>query len=560
MLQADTIIELFCLRIEADGPADALAAKRGGQYQWQTWSGLATDVAKAVAALVSLGVRRGDRVVQVSENRQEWIIADLAIQMAGAVHVPVHPTLSGPQIAWQIRHSTPRVVLLSGEHQAAKLAALGGELGADARWLGYDACEQRLNGRQIESFASTVAAADLLQGTAAACETRATAKADDLGTILYTSGTTGEPKGVMLTQGNLASNACSTIGAFGLMPNQTRLNFLPLSHIFARTCDLYCWLVEGSRMAIAESRETVIADCHSIHPTYLNGVPYFFEKVYRALCALGQHEKAGALRGILGGAIEKCCAGGAALPDYLYDYFHSQGVPLLQGYGLSETSPVITISTGTAHRRASCGRAIPGVEVRIADDGEILTRGPHVMTGYYQNPAATEEVLHDGWLATGDLGRLDDDGFLYITGRKKEILVTSGGKNIAPVYLESLLTEDPLILQAMVVGDGRSCLGALIVPNTDVLKHQLSQRGLGDLSPDESLSHPEVLALYRARIDQRLTSVSPHEQVRKFTLLRLPFSIEAGELTPKLSLRRQTINQRYAAEIEAMYEKVEIQS
>lgn len=560
MIQADTIIELFCLRIEADGRAEALAIKRGGQYQWQNWSSVATDVANAAAVLVRLGVQRGDRVAQVSENRYEWIIADLSIQMAGAVHVPIHPTLSGPQIAWQIRHSTPRVVLLSGEHQAAKLAALGGDCPAGVRWLAFDACQQRLNGSQIESFAGALASADLFQGTAAACETRATAKPDDLATILYTSGTTGEPKGVMLTQGNLASNACSTIGAFGQLPNQTRLNFLPLSHIFARTCDLYCWLVEGSQMAIAESRETVIADCQAIHPTYLNGVPYFFERVYRALCGFGQHEKPGALRGILGGSIEKCCAGGAALPDYLYDYFQSQGVPLLQGYGLSESSPVITISTGEAHRRASCGRAIPGIELRIAEDGEILTRGPHVMTGYYQNPTATAEVLHDGWLATGDLGRLDSDGFLYITGRKKEILVTSGGKNIAPVYLESLLTEDPLILQAMVVGDGRSCLAALIVPNSDMLKHELSQRGLGNLKPDESLSHPEVLAIYRARIDQRLTSVSPHEQVRRFTLLRAPFSIEAGELTPKLSLRRQTIGQRYAAEIEAMYEKADVQT
>jgi long-chain acyl-CoA synthetase len=559
MLTAPTIIELLCLRIESDAPAPALAVKRGDQYEWQTWSDLATDVAKAVAALVSLGVQRGDRVVQVSENRHEWIIADLAIQMAGAIHVPIHPTLAGPQVAWQIRHSTPRVVLLSGEHQAAKLAALGGECPADIRWLYYDECEQRLNGKPVESFPGALAAADLSQGTNAACETRATAKPNDLATILYTSGTTGEPKGVMLTQGNLASNACSTIGAFGHIPNQTRLNFLPLSHIFARTCDLYCWLVEGSRMALAQSRETVIADCQAIHPTYLNGVPYFYEKVYRALCALGQHEKPGALRGILGGSIEKCCAGGAALPDYLYDYFYSQGVPLLQGYGLSESSPVITISTGAAHRRGSCGRAIPGVEVKIARDDEILTRGPHVMTGYYQNPAATAEVLHDGWLATGDLGRLDDDGFLYITGRKKEILVTSGGKNIAPVYLESLLTEDPLILQAMVVGDGRSCLAALIVPNADVLSFELKQRGLGNLFPEESLSHPEVLAIYRARIDQRLTSVSPHEQVRKFTLLRSPFSIEAGELTPKLSLRRQTINQRYAAQIEAMYQ-AEVQS
>jgi long-chain acyl-CoA synthetase len=226
----------------------------------------------------------------------------------------------------------------------------------------------------------------------------------------------------------------------------------------------------------------------------------------------------------------------------------------LQGYGLSESSPVITISKPTQHRRGSCGQAIPGIEIRIAGDGEILTRGPHVMAGYYQNPAATAEVLTNGWLATGDLGRLDDDGFLYITGRKKEILVTSSGKNIAPVYLESLLTEDPLILQAMIVGDGRSHLAALIVPSAEVIQFELSNRGLV-ASHVEALSHPEILAVVSSRIAQRLSGVSPHEQVRKFTLLANPFTIEAGELTPKLSLRRQQITSHYAAEIEAMYEK-----
>jgi long-chain acyl-CoA synthetase len=264
-------------------------------------------------------------------------------------------------------------------------------------------------------------------------------------------------------------------------------------------------------------------------------------------------DEPGALRAILGGRIEKCCAGGAALPDYLYEYYHRQGVPLLQGYGLTESSPVITLSTPTSHRRGSCGRAIPGIELKTADDGEILTRGPHVMIGYYHNDAATAEVLSNGWLATGDLGRLDDDGFLYITGRKKEILVTLGGKNIAPVYLESLLTEDPLIQQAMIVGDGRPFLSALIVPNIDVLRFQLTQRSLGALSDDEALAHPEVQAIIRARIDQRLAGLSPHEQIGQFTLLARPFSIEAGELTAKLSLRRQQITAHYAAEIEAMY-------
>jgi long-chain acyl-CoA synthetase len=555
MLQADTIVELLCRRIEADGPRPALAGKKDGQFAWLTWNDLADRIGRCVAALVHLGVRPGERVAHVSENRLEWIVADLAIQMAGAIHVPIHAPLTGVQTAWQIRHSGAKVVLLSGPQQAAKLAALGEELPAGVVWIAYDRCDCTIGGRAVGLLSEVETAADISQGVDAACHARKVATAGALCTILYTSGTTGEPKGVMLTQGNLASNACSTIESFGFVPDQVRLNFLPLSHIFARTCDLYCWLVEGSRLAIAESRESVIPDCHAVHPTCLNGVPYFFDKVYRGLCERGVHEKPGALKAALGGSMDRCCAGGAALPQHLYEYFHAQGVPLLEGYGLTESSPVITISTPTHHRRGSCGRAIPGVEVSIAQDGEIFTRGPHVMVGYYKNEPATAEVLHEGWLATGDLGRLDVDGFLYITGRKKEILVTSSGKNIAPVFLESLLVEDPLILQAMIVGDGRSHLTALIVPNLEVLRLELSQRGLDGLAAGEALGHPEVIAIFHSHIDQRLANVSHHEQVRRLTLLTRPFSIESGELTPKLSLRRHEIARHFAAEIEAMYAK-----
>lgn len=550
---ADTIIEILCRRIETDGPQPALAVKRGGQYQWLKWNDLAADIAGAVSALVHLGVQPGDRVVQVSENRYEWILADLAIQMAGTIHVPIHAPLTGVQIGWQIRHSGAKVVLLSGPQQAAKLAALGDACPADVIWICFDPCEESLAGRNITTFSDVQSAADQAKGIEAACQARKVAAPDALATILYTSGTTGEPKGVMLTQGNLASNACATIEAFGYEPHDVRLNFLPLSHIFARTCDLYCWLAEGSRMAVAESRETVIADCHAMKPTHLNGVPHFYDKVYRVLGEKGLQNTPRSLKAILGGAIERCCAGGAALPDYLYDFYQAQGVPLLQGYGLSESSPVITLSTETHTRRGSCGRAIPGVEVRIAEDGEILTRGPHVMPGYYENPAATAEVLRDGWLYTGDLGRLDDDGFLYITGRKKELIVTLGGKNIAPVFLESLLTQDPLILQAMVVGDGRPYLSALIVPNPDGLKHEILSRGITITSLDRVLIHPEVLYLYQQRIQEQLANVANYEQVRKFTLLPRGFSIEAGELTPKLTLRRKEIAAHFAAEIEGMY-------
>ena len=540
---ADTIVEMLCRRVDSDGPREALGVKRGGKYEWLTWNDLAGAVARTTAVLAELGIRPGDRVAQLSENRYEWIIADLAIQMAGAIHVPIHAPLTGVQAAWQVKHSGAKVLLLSGPAQAAKLSTLPADELAGVACASYEPCAEPLFGRQAALFSELQAAADLSKGIDAACQARKAAAADSLVTILYTSGTTGEPKGVMLTQGNLASNACATIEAFGYRPDQLRVNFLPLSHIFARTCDLYCWIAEGSQLALAESRETVIADCQTVRPTCLNGVPYFYDKVYRGLCEKGVQNVPGILKSVLGGAIQTCCAGGAALPDHLYDYYHAQGVPLLQGYGLSESSPVITISTNEHHRRGSCGRAIPGVEVQIAADGEIMTRGPHVMTGYYKSDAATAEVLQGGWLATGDLGRLDDDGFLYITGRKKEILVTSGGKNIAPVYLESLLTEDPLILQAMVVGDGRPYLAALIFPNSELLAVESACRG-GDAA-----------AVIRERINQRLANVSQYEQVGRFVLLPRPFSIEAGELTPKLTLRRKEIAAHFAAEIESMYQQ-----
>lgn len=553
--QADTIVEILCRRVETDGEQPALAVKREGQFRWLTWGEIAADVARWAAMLVQLGVQRGDRVAHLSENRHEWIIADFAIQMAGAIHVPIHAPLTGPQIAWQVRHSGAKVLLLSGPEQANKLAAVAAELPEEAKFVSYDACPQTIRDRPIASLEDALAAAPMEPGIERACETRQVSRPEDLATILYTSGTTGEPKGVMLTQRNLATNTLATIEAFGWSDDDLRLNFLPLSHIFARTCDLYCWLAGGTRMALAESRDTVIPDCQTIKPTILNGVPHFYDRVHRALRDKGVADAPGALRATLGGAIRFCCGGGAALPVHLFDYFHGHGVPLLQGYGLTESSPVISVSSDKAFRRGASGRPVPGVEVRIADDGEILTRGPHVMVGYYENPAATAEVLKDGWLYTGDLGRLDDDNFLYITGRKKEILVTLGGKNIAPVYLESLLTQDPLFVQALVVGDGRPCLSALIVPNPDLLATEIASHGISVASREEALSHPQVKQFVHERIRERLKDVAPYEQVQQFALLPRAFTIEHGEMTAKLSLRRKVIEQHFAAEIESLYRR-----
>lgn len=539
-------------RLECDGDRLAIRFHEGGQTQQKTWREVVEAACRAAQVLQAAGVRPGDRVVQVSENRYEWIIADLAIQLAQAIHVPVHAPLTGPQIAYQIRDSGAQVVLISTPQQAAKLASASDLLPTGLQLLSFEACD--LGGRHVALWSDA-------QTQVGGVDTRDVLRAavdnlteNSLATILYTSGTTGEPKGVMLTQRNLTTNVMGAIAAFGMSSEDVRLTFLPLSHIFARTCDLYTWLAIGSQLALAESRDTVVADCAVVRPTILNGVPYFFDKLRRALCDHGRGQEPGALRGLLGNAIRQCCSGGAALPDHVFDFFWQQDVPLFQGYGLTETSPVISLSTPTHYRRSASGRAIPGVEIRIADDGEILTRGPHVMAGYYKNQRATDDVLRNGWFHTGDLGRLDEDGFLYITGRKKEILVTSGGKNIAPVYLETLLTEDPLISQALIVGDGKNYLTALIVPDLENLRGELAARGLALPSQTELETVP-VRELYEQRIGARLSGVSHYEQVRNFTLLRRSFSIEEGELTPKLSLRRDVISQHFASQIAAMYRK-----
>jgi long-chain acyl-CoA synthetase len=554
-----TIVELWARRVAADAQRPALAWHDGQTYRWQTWGALAAQVHRLAAALTRVGIEPGQCVAQLSENRYEWIVTDLALHVLGAVHVPIHPTLAGPQIAWQLRHCGARGVIFSTATQRDKLAGVLDELPADLITIAYESCPPLPGARPMAGWADLLAQGDEAAGQQLARRTVQTLAPSSLATILYTSGTTGEPKGVMLTQGNLAANALATVAAFSAdtpeePPHEKRrLNFLPLSHIFARTCDLYCWLVEGSQLALARSRLTVLEDCQAVQPTCLNGVPYFYDKVQRALPAQDQRDQAGALRAILGGAIRWCCSGGAALPPHLFDAYHAQGVPLLEGYGLTESSPVITVSTPRQVRRGSCGRPIPGVEVRIAEDGEILTRGPHVMAGYYRDPSATAAAIREGWLATGDLGRQDADGFVYITGRKKEILVTSSGKNIAPVYLESLLTQDPLIVQAVVVGDGRSYLSALLVLSPEHLAAELAACGLTDVPYEAALALPQTQLLVRQRIDRLLAGVSHHEQVRRFALLPRPLSIEAGELTPKLSLRRHEIYARYASLIEAMY-------
>ena len=554
---SNLLIPTWLLRhVEDRSGQPALWFHHDGKFCSIDWGELGGEVAQAASLLQELNIKPGDRVASVSENRREWIVLDLALLLTQAVHVPIHATLAGPQILHQITDSGSKLLVLSCTEQAEKLKEHAHELPAELKTLVFDSSphlqdhplrpagwrdqlHQLSKIRSLEDYAEQVESI----------------QPDDLATIMYTSGTTGHPRGVMLSQGNLANNASATAEAYPYLENELRLGFLPLSHIYARTCDLYAWLYRGSQFALAQSRETILADCQALHPTTINGVPYFYDKIYRKLHESGEPPEQGVVPKLLGGNVRHCFCGGAALPEHVETFFTEQGQPILAGYGLSETSPVISVSTKAEHRPGAVGKPLPNIEVRFAADGELLTRGPHVMQGYWQDEAATQKVIQDGWLHTGDLGRLDEDGFLYITGRKKEILVTALGKKVEPTAIERLLTASPLILQAMVVGEGRNYLSAIIVPNPDRLKAEIKARRLWVFSRRGALRHKQVQAMYRAELDRLLSGLSRHEQIGQFLLMGRGFTIESGELTPKGSLRREVIQKNLKAEIDELYAK-----
>jgi long-chain acyl-CoA synthetase len=571
MVEADHLGRLFRERVRISAAKQALTHQVDGVRRHLTWAELGMRVSRLAEVLSALGAGPGDRVALLAENSLDWICVDLAIHSLNAIHVPIHASLTGHQAAYQMLHAMARVVVTSTPAQAEKLSSLCfgdwealaetaeaplQDFRSQVRFASLSKVDSLiLNRPVVQLHATPEAGGDVESGALknflGQLEPDLTAaKSSDLATILYTSGTTGEPKGVMLTHDNLTSNAVSAVKQLGEMDTDLRLNYLPLSHVFARTCDLYAWIVAGSRLELARSRETAIADLRAAAPTLLSTVPFFLERIYRYLAENQLLDHPNAAREMMGGNLRMVCSGGAALPNYLYDYFNERGVAVFQGYGLSETSPIISCCGPGRDRRGSAGRPIPGVEVKIADDGEICTRGPHVMPGYYRNEISTKDVLKEGWFHTGDLGRIDEDGFLYITGRKKEIIVLSNGKNISPVLIEGLLMRDPLIAQVAIFGDGHNTLAALIVPNFERLKLEL-----GNGAEPSDLKSDSCCELFRKILSDRLTTLSPHEQIKAFALLERPFSIDAGELTPKLSMRRSVIAARYRQILDSLYEK-----
>jgi long-chain acyl-CoA synthetase len=537
---ATTIPAVFDWRTTQQPETTALKVKVQGTFTPITWQQYRNDVFRA-AAVLSRWITPGARVVHVSENRYEWLVADIAITALGAIHVPLHATLTLAQLTEQAKDAEPCCLIRS--------TADGLHL-PDTPILSYH--DSPLNGAQ--SWSELLQTVTVDQGELAIQNARPSVTADSIATILYTSGTTGESKGVVLTHGNLISNAIGAYQVFYIDASKRRLNFLPLSHIFARTCDFYTWLVGGFELVLAESKDTVVPDCQATAPHIVTGVPYFYERVQRSLQAAGVAGLPGVLKKTLGGSIELCCSGGAPLADETFDYYASQAIPLLQGYGLTETSPVLTANTPAQLRRGSVGRAIADVQLRIAEDGEICAKGPNIMQGYWRKPQATAEVLQDGWFSTGDIGHIDDDGYLWITGRKKELIVTAAGKKIAPVMVEALLNQDPLIAQSLVFGDRQKYLVALIVPDPVQLGAKLRELGLDEQAWKDVSQDAAVRELFQAAIRARLKDLSHYEQVQCFQLLSQPFAIETGELTAKLSMRRQVIVERHWSTIQALYD------
>jgi long-chain acyl-CoA synthetase len=546
----------------------------------------------------ALGVELGDRVAIVSESRPDWVMADLAILSGGAVTVPIYPTLSSVQARYILQDAGAKAAIVSTRSQLEKIQEVRHKLPALEAVILMDGWTTADSPSVISL--DTVAErghARLTGEWGAGKEFRDRARAvrpDALATIIYTSGTTGEPKGVMLSHANLTSNMKAGAHVLQLSEQDVALSFLPLSHSFERTVS-YIYLLSGVSLVFAESLDTVARDIKQVRPTLFTGVPRMFEKLHGRIMEKGQAEaglkssifswavgagaaKGGAtLRGRsvgllgslqasvadhlvfakiregLGGRVRYMVSGSAPLPIAIAEFFQGIGVPIVEGYGLTETSPILTVNPPDAPRAGTVGQVIPDVEIRIAEDGEILARGPNIMSGYWNKPEATAEALKDGWFHTGDIGAIDEDGYLRITDRKKDLLVTSGGKKIAPQPIEAIIKRNPLVAEAVLLGDGRRFVAALIVPSFPVLERRLKDLGRQPAPRAELVIRPDVLALYQEIVDGLNRDLSQFERIKKIALLPAELSIESGELTPTLKLKRKVVATRWSEAIEKLY-------
>jgi long-chain acyl-CoA synthetase len=572
--------------------------KSGGAYRPISHSEVSTRVRHAARGLQSLGVRRGDRVSILSENRPEWAIADFASLTAGLTDVPIYPTLPADQIAYMLKDSGAVAIFVSGRAQAEKIKEVRGQLPALKTVIGFEGIPG-LTDVSLAELEKRGAQGETDETTARYRSEALSVKPDDVATIIYTSGTTGDPKGVMLTHDNIFSNVAATRTAVPFEGRDVALSFLPLSHIFERMGGHYMMWATGSSIAYAESIDTVPANMVEVRPTIVLSVPRLYEKMYARVLesaltggyikkqiffwARGVAERwanetlAGKQPGALlarqyalaqklvfskvkartGGRLRFFVSGGAPLSPEINKFFYAAGLEILEGYGLTETSPVIAVNTLDNFRIGTVGKPIDGVEVKIASDGEILTRGPHVMKGYFNKPEATREAIDpDGWFRTGDIGELRD-GFLAITDRKKDIIVTAGGKNIAPQPLENKVKTNKYVAQAVMLGDRRKFPSMLIVPNFDQLERWAQRHNIIWTDRAQLLRMPTIQAKIEKEVNRELAGAAHFEVPKKIGLLEHDFSIERGELTPTQKVKRKAIDKHYKTLIDSLYAEAE---
>jgi long-chain acyl-CoA synthetase len=596
-MTTDTLGAMFWNRVEksADRPAQML--KEGGVWKTLTWRQVGDIVREVALGLIALGRRKGDAVALLSASRAEWVQADFAIFSAGCVTVPVYPTYPPDLVAYVVNDSGARTIIVEDPGQLAKVLEVRDKMPALEHIVvisGYDATQPP---KMVQTWAMLrrLGRESAAAHSATLAERLASTTPEDLATIVYTSGTTGPPKGVMQTHGNHIAAQRNAESSARVEEGWVHLLFLPLAHSFARL-ESFIGVYRGLCTAFAENLDKLGDNLKEVRPHFICSVPRVFEKVYAKILAgveagpplkkkifhwaigvgreVSRHQQRGQplppavalkraiahklvfskLHAALGGRLQWAISGGAPLSRDIAEFFHAAGILILEGYGLTETCPAATFNRPSKFKFGSVGQPLDNVEVKIAADGEILIRGGNIAKGYFKQPEATAEVFEpSGWFHSGDIGRIDEDGFLFITDRKKDIIVTAGGMNIAPQNIENLLKTDPFISQAMVYGDRKPYPVALITLNPEELAKFARDHGIVATDPAVIVKHPKVVERVNRIVEEKNSQLQSYAKIKKFAILPHDFTQETGELTPTLKVKRKVVSAKYMHAIEELY-------
>ncbi len=585
-----TIGEMIFNRVGTYSDFPVLRFKKDGSWHDISWTEFGERIENFANGLLSLGIKPGEKVAILSENRPEWAISDIGIISIQGVVVPIYHTNRAKQIEYVIDHSESRILIVSQQNMLNEVLQVRENLGNLEQIFLMDWEEGENADKGVRPFGELLklGAEYKSEHPEELQKLIDSSNEDDIVSYVYTSGTTGNPKGVMLSHKNFLANVKDATQVVDLYPHEVALSFLPLSHVLERMAGYYLILYKGGIIAYAEGVNEVAKNLPEVKPDVMVSVPRLYEKIYAGVLnnmnqgsnlkkklfywsvevgkewfytnqdnktpSLSLKMKHGIadklvfskLKALTGGKMRFFISGGAALAKDINEFFHAVGLTILEGYGLTETAPVLSVNTFEKLRLGSVGPALPSVELKIAEDGEILAKGPNVSIGYYKQPEATAEVFKDGWFYTGDIGYIDEDGYLIITDRKKDIIVTSGGKNVAPQNIEGLLGTDPLIGQAVVLGDKKKYLAALIVPNFETLTAYAKENNIEFINNQDLVGDPKIVTLYNNRIKEAIKDLPSYEQIKKFALLSEEFSSDTGELTPTLKVKRKFVQEKYS--------------